>query len=215
MTEETGAGRRAPANLIGVRETVSGGLYRRVWKRVLDVILSAAGLVLLAAPMFLIALFVRLDSPGRALFAQERIGREGNPFRIWKFRTMRVNAPHRRASASFSKEEKARCLTRFGRFLRRSSLDELPQLWNVLKGEMSLIGPRPVIDEERELIALRDSLGVLDARPGITGYAQVLRRNDPDPLEKAGLDAYYVRRISPLLDGQILFWTVCRLFSGE
>ena len=123
------------------REGVRRGYL--VWKRVLDVLLSGTLLVLLALPMYLVAVAVRADSVGPAIFRQTRLGRDLVPFTVLKFRTMRVDAPHDLPSAALFGEERDRALTRVGRFLRRTSLDELPQLWNVFVGDMAFVGPRP------------------------------------------------------------------------
>lgn len=185
------------------------------WKRGIDLVLSAFLLLLLALPMFLIAVWIRADSSGPAIFRQTRVGRGLSTFTICKFRTMTVSAPHDRPSAMLSPQERESSLTRAGRFLRRTGLDELPQLWNVLCGEMSLVGPRPVIPRETRLTALRAALGAMSVRPGITGLAQVSGRDDCGIEEKAYMDALYARRVSFHLDLRIVFLTVRTLFRGE
>lgn len=156
------------------------------------------GLVVL--PFLLAAMVaVRLDSPGGAIFAQTRVGRDGTPFRCLKLRTMRVGTPHLPTH-----EVGAAQITSLGRFLRRSKLDELPQLWNVLKGEMSLVGPRPCLPGQELLVSLRLRQGALSVRPGITGLAQVQNVDMSDPEKLAAIDADYVRRRSLRLDVDIL-----------
>lgn len=188
--------------------------FYAVVKRVGDVMLSVSLLLFLALPMLLIAVWVRSDSAGTAIFRQTRVGRRGQLFTVYKFRTMAVGTP-RCSSADLSRLGRTRYITRAGRILRRTGLDELPQLWNVLCGEMSLVGPRPVIPEEEKLILLRASLGASDLRPGITGLAQVSGRDDRAVEEKAVLDALYARIQSPLTDIGVLFKTLGAVFSGK
>ena len=183
-------------------------------KRATDLILSAILLLLLAPLLFLLAVWIRCDSPGGAIFRQTRLGKDLVPFTAYKLRTMQITAPHNRPSQSLTGSERSACLTRAGRFLRRTGLDELPQLWNVLRGEMSLIGPRPVIPEERTLHALRFVRGGAEVRPGITGLAQAHGRDVLSTEEKAHLDALYARDRSPLLDLRIALRTVSTLLSG-
>lgn len=189
--------------------------YAVVVKRMLDVLASVLLLLLFLCPILLLLLAVRIETRGSALFVQTRVGRNGRCFRIWKIRTMRMDAPHDRPSALFSKEERRRYLTRVGRFLRRSGFDELPQLWNVLMGQMSLVGPRPVIPEERELTMLRGVNGALSVRPGITGLAQVSGRDGVEIREKAEMDGYYAEHLSFLLDVRILILTLWNGFNGS
>lgn len=191
----------------------AGRIYPAV-KRVLDVATAILLLLLFAFPMFLAAVLVRSESSGGAIFRQKRVGRDLRPFTVYKFRTMRVSAPHDRPSASLGTEERKRYLTRVGRVLRRSGFDELPQLWNVIRGEMSLVGPRPVIPEERTLHALRAALGATAVRPGIAGLAQAEGRDERCAEEKAYLDAVYARSVSALLDATILLRTVGTVISG-
>ena len=183
-------------------------------KRIKDLLFSVLLLALLAFPMLLIAVWVRCDSSGPAIFRQRRVGRGGAIFTIYKFRTMRTSAPRDCPSAELSGEKRAFCLTRAGRVLRRSGLDELPQLWNILLGQMSFVGPRPVIPEERELIVLRTRLGALSVRPGLTGLAQVSGRDNCTAQEKARLDALYAQTMSPAIDRAILRMTVRTVLSG-
>lgn len=188
------------------------GVYASV-KRILDVLLSAVLLLLLAFPMMLIAVCIRCDSEGPAIFRQTRVGRELRPFTVYKFRTMTTTAPEC-SSLELSRIGRERYLTKVGRLLRRTGIDELPQLWNVLRGEMSLVGPRPVIPKEAYLTELRASLGVSDLRPGITGLAQIKGRDDRTAGEKAMLDAIYARTLSLTNDLKILYKTVFAVFLG-
>jgi lipopolysaccharide/colanic/teichoic acid biosynthesis glycosyltransferase len=200
-------------------------------KRILDFVISLAALVLLLPLLLLIALLIRLDSPGRALFVQTRIGKDGDPFKIFKFRTLPQDiddSAHRAFMSAFVRGEMRRAdkgkviykpfspseVTRIGRVLRRTGLDELPQLINVLRGEMSLVGPRPNVPWEVD--AYRDWHKTrLQVLPGITGLAQVNGRSGLDFDSIAGLDIEYIRRQSLGLDLRILLETVRSAFGGR
>jgi O-antigen biosynthesis protein WbqP len=175
-------------------------------KRVLDLILSFTALIVCALPMALISLLIRADSPGKAVFRQTRIGRNGKPFSCYKFRTMRNDAPHHRSKKELENADEY--ITRVGRFLRAFSLDELPQLCNIVRGEMSFIGPRPLIPEETEVHELRTEYGVYQLRPGISGYAQINGRDLISDRRKAELDRDYLENFSLWTDIKILFGTV-------
>lgn len=182
-------------------------------KRALDIVFSAVLLVLLSLPMVSIALAILLTSEGGALFRQERVGRGGRVFICYKFRTMYRWAPPSRPKSGFFDAEGY--ITPVGRLLRRSSLDELPQLFNVLKGDMSLVGPRPLIAEEGEIHQLRQRCGVYRLRPGITGLAQVGGRDSVSDIEKARLDVRYTRELSLVNDVGILFKTAFGMMTGR
>ena len=183
----------------------AGTFYQKYGKRVLDMLLSFVGLLVLLLPLMLLALLIPLDSPGPILFSQLRMGQNGKPFRIWKLRTMSV--PTRELTGGY--------LTRYQRFLRKASVDELPQLWNILKGDMSIVGPRPVVLTERELLALRAENGADRVRPGLTGWAQIHGRDEVTDEEKAALDAEYVRRMSFLFDCRCILATVGKVLRHE
>lgn len=184
------------------------GNGQRVVKRILDVVVAAAGLAILSPVLALVALAIRLDSPGPVFFRQQRLGRDGVPFRIWKFRTMRADADvrvdERGNVVNVARDPRH---TRMGRFLRSLSLDELPQLVNVVSGEMSLIGPRPDLPEALGLYSPEERRK-LDVKPGITGLAQATGRNALDAHEKWTLDARYAAEVSLALDARILWLTV-------
>lgn len=182
-------------------------------KRVADIVLSALTLLILAVPLLIIALLVRIDSKGPVLFKQERMGRFGEIFTIYKFRTMRTEAPSEMASCEFADADQY--ITKIGAFLRRTSIDELPQLFNILKGDMSLVGYRPVCLSERDLNELRRQYGVFALRPGITGLAQVSGRDNIRGEKKARLDAQYVSRCSAKLDIWCVLKTIKTVISGE
>ena len=186
-----------------------------IGKRIFDILVSLGLLCVLAVPMLVVAVLIRCETPGRAIFRQVRIGRGLRPFTVLKFRTMRVGTPPCLAASELCGAERARSVTRIGRFLRRTGLDELPQLLNVLCGDMSLIGPRPLIAREREMHALRLILGATEIRPGITGLAQVSGRDDSGDGARAYCDALYARYASAWMDARILLSTVWTLLSGE
>lgn len=181
-------------------------------KRGLDVLFSGILLVLLLLPMGLIALLVAATSPGGALFRQKRVGKNGRLFVCYKFRTMVVSAPRERAASTFPDAD--RYVTAPGRFLRRTSLDELPQLWNVLRGDMSLVGPRPLIPSEERVHALRARCQVYRLRPGMTGLSQIRGRDRLADGEKARLDARYAHSLSFVGDCRILWETGAQLLTG-
>jgi len=174
----------------------------RCLKRGADVLLSLTGLLLLSPLFLLLSALIRLDSGGPAIFKQQRVGRHGRLFMVYKLRTMRQSTPSSVATSEL--ENPVAYITRVGRILRKTSLDELPQLFNVLRGDMSLIGPRPLVPGEKDIHEARMERGAYDVRPGITGWAQVNGRDCVDPETKATLDAYYANSISLWLDLKII-----------
>ena len=168
-------------------------LYERFGKRALDKVVSFFGLIALAPLFGLIAVIIEIDDPGPVLFRQKRVGKDKNFFEIHKFRTMKKAAPTNVPIEEFEDQEEY--ITRVGRFLRNTYLDELPQLWDVFRGKMSLVGPRPVIWNTKELIHERDKYGANSVRPGITGIAQLNGGNMLDNIEKAQLDGQYVKTL--------------------
>lgn len=180
------------------------------FKRVLDIVASAAGTVLLAPVMVVVALAIWVEDRRSPLFRQQRVGRHGEPFTIVKFRTMHVGSaevPTHLADVD--------CISRVGAFLRSTKLDELPQLINVARGEMSLVGPRPCLPSQHEVIAARARNGVLSVRPGITGLAQIAGMDMSDPDSLANADAEYRQRCSLLLDLLCIVRTVIGQGAGD
>lgn len=194
------------------RVEVSGRAYCVV-KRTMDAILSALALTVLLLPMAVIALIIYINDPGKVIFAQNRVGKGGKLFRIYKFRTMWLTAPKYMATSDV--EDPRKYLTPLGRVLRRWSLDELPQLFNVFKGDMSLVGPRPLIPNEEEIHTMRERFGVYSVRPGVTGLAQINGRDMVTPAEKVHWDVRYLEHFGPVLDLKILFATVPKIFGHE
>jgi O-antigen biosynthesis protein WbqP len=181
-------------------------MYKRVGKRVLDAVLAAGAILLCLIPGALIALYIKLDSQGPVFFRQKRVGRGKRHFMILKFRTMRVNAPGDVPTHLLG--DPYAHITRSGRFLRKTSLDELPQLFNILKGEMSFVGPRPALWNQYDLIAERDRVGANDVRPGLTGWAQVNGRDELPIGAKARFDGEYAEKISFKMDARCALRTV-------
>ena len=181
-------------------------------KRALDILGGLAGLILLSPLFAALAVAVRLDSPGPVLHWSRRVGRRNRIFRMPKFRTMRTGAPD---VATHLLSDPGAWITPLGRFLRRSSLDELPQLWSVLVGDMSLVGPRPALFNQDDLVALRTQAGVDALRPGLTGWAQINGRDELPIAEKAKLDREYLERRSLALDLRILAVTAFSALSGR
>lgn len=181
-------------------------------KRALDALLAAAALLVLAIPIALVALAVKLTSRGPAVYWSERIGRDNRHFRMPKFRTMRVDTP---VVATHLLESPERWLTPIGSFLRRTSLDELPQLWSILVGDMSLVGPRPALFNQHDLIELRTRRGVHRLRPGLTGWAQINGRDEIPIPEKVAYDAWYLEHRSLALDLRIVLLTAVKVLRRE
>lgn len=189
-----------------------------LFKRFFDFFLASLALILVSPFMLIIAILIKLDSPGGVFFRQERLGRQVKVFKMWKFRTMRDNA-ETETGPVWADEEDPR-ITSLGRFLRKSHLDEIPQLINVFKGEMSLIGPRPERPELRRIINghIANFDERLNVRPGITGLAQVRYRygaSIEDATRKLKYDLLYIKRMRWMLDFQIIFWTFGRVLTGE
>lgn len=181
--------------------------YRDFFKRGFDIFLSLIAIVIFAIPMLIIALWIKIDSPHeKVLFKQERVGINNVPFTILKFRSMRDNAPHQMATENFENPEMY--ITSVGKILRKTSMDELPQLFNVLKGDMSIVGPRPLIPKEKYVLKLRNEYGANKILPGITGLAQVHGRDQVTDENKAPYDGKYALHVSLLLDASIIMKTV-------
>lgn len=210
--------------MVNVRENYVGNLYfddtriktKPVYtflKRTFDICVSAAALAVMLPFFALVAIMIKLDSEGSVIFSQNRVGKNGNLFKVYKFRTMKVNAPHEMATSDLS--DPYAHITRIGRFLRKTSIDELPQLLNVLKGDMSLVGPRPLIMGESDVHKLRMREGVYDVRPGVTGWAQVNGRDCVPAEEKVYFDKEYVIRRSIAFDMLIFAKTVSVVIGGQ
>lgn len=181
-------------------------------KRLFDLLLALAAALVLAAPVLLVALLVRLTSPGPALYWSDRVGRRNKIFKMPKFRSMRVGTP---AVATHLLADPKAHLTPIGSFLRKSSLDELPQLWSILVGDMSFVGPRPALFNQHDLIALRTQHGVDALMPGLTGWAQVNGRDELPIPDKVKLDVEYLRLQSLVFDLRILWMTLVKVLRRD
>ena len=181
-------------------------------KRIFDFILAAIAAVVLAVPIACVALLIRLTSPGPVFYWSERVGRHNAIFKMPKFRSMRVGTP---AVATHLLANPAIYLTPIGSFLRKTSLDELPQLWSILHGDMSFVGPRPALFNQADLIEQRTRRGVHQLVPGLTGWAQVNGRDELPIPDKVALDAEYLRRRSFLFDIKILALTAIKVSRGD
>lgn len=181
-------------------------------KRSFDLLLALVAATVLAVPVLVVALLVRLTSPGPALYWSDRVGRNNNIFKMPKFRSMRVGTP---AVATHLLADPKVHLTPIGSFLRKTSLDELPQLWSILAGDMSFVGPRPALFNQDDLIALRTEAGVHHLVPGLTGWAQVNGRDELPIPEKVQLDVEYLRRQSLMFDIRIIWLTFVKVVRRD
>ncbi len=181
-------------------------------KRVFDLLLALTAAVVLAVPVLLVAMAVRLTSPGPALYWSDRVGRHNKIFKMPKFRSMRVGTP---AVATHLLADPKAHLTPIGSFLRKSSLDELPQLWSILAGDMSFVGPRPALFNQHDLIELRTQRGVHELVPGLTGWAQINGRDELPIPDKVKLDAEYLQRQSLGFDIRILWLTLVKVLRRD
>ena len=182
-------------------------------KRILGLLLSLLALVALSPLLLILSAIIRLTSPGPVFFRQRRVGIGKTHFMIYKFRTMRIDAP--KDQPTHLLKDPSAYITPVGRFLRRSSLDELPQLLNIIKGEMAVVGPRPALWNQFDLIAERDKYGANDVRPGLTGWAQINGRDELPIDVKARLDGEYVRRMSFGFDLRCIVGTVVKVLRSE
>lgn len=176
-------------------------------------LVAALGIIVLGPLLVVIAVLVAVTSPGGALFRQRRVGRRGRHFEMLKFRTMRIDAPHDTPTHLLASAEAH--VTPVGRVLRKTSLDELPQLWCVIRGDMSLVGPRPALWNQFDLIEARERYHANDVRPGLTGWAQVHGRDELPVDEKAVLDGYYVANIGPAIDIKCVVLTIAAVITAR
>ena len=188
-------------------------MYRKFGKRALDIILSGCGIVILSPVYLLVTLAILVDDPGPVFFRQKRVGIHKSYFRILKFRTMRMCTPH--DVPTHLLENPQQYITRVGGFLRKTSLDELPQIFQIFTGKMSVIGPRPALWNQEDLIAQRDKYGANDVRPGLTGWAQINGRDELPIDVKARLDGEYVQKLSFSFDCKCFFGTIASVLKHE
>lgn len=181
-------------------------------KRILDILLSLIAIVICALPMFGVGIAIKINSKGPIFFKQQRIGKNGIHFEIYKFRSMYTETPNVSTEAL---GDPSVYITTVGKFIRKTSLDELPQLFNILKGDMSIVGPRPALYNQYELIEMRDKVGVNRVRPGLTGYAQVMGRDLISDKKKVEYDEYYVENCSLWFDLKIIWITVFSVAKAD
>jgi O-antigen biosynthesis protein WbqP len=188
-------------------------MYKKFGKRAIDLLLSAIGLVLLSPLYLIITLAIKLEDPGPVFFKQKRVGVHKSYFNIVKFRSMRQDTPHDMPTHML--ENPDRWITKTGRVIRKTSLDELPQIAQIFTGKMSIVGPRPALWNQFDLIQERDKCGANDVVPGLTGWAQVNGRDELEIEEKARLDGEYAKNLSFKLDLKIFFMTIGNVFKGS
>ena len=188
-------------------------MYKNFLKRVLDFFMSLLGIVVLSPIFLILAIIIKLTSPGPILFKQKRVGKNKSHFNILKFRTMRTDTPKDCPTHLLSNPDQY--ITKIGKFMRKTSLDELPQLFNILKGDMAIIGPRPALWNQYDLIEERDKYKANDIKPGLTGWAQINGRDELEIDVKAALDGKYVEKMSFLFDCKCFFGTITSVLKSD
>mgnify|MGYP004611649887 FL=1 len=188
-------------------------MYKDGLKRGIDFLLSLAGIIVLSPILLILCIAIKIDSKGPVIFKQKRVGKNKTHFYIYKFRTMKVDTPKETPTHLLSNPDFF--ITRVGKFLRKTSLDELPQLFNILKGDMAVIGPRPALWNQYDLIEERDKYHANDIRPGLTGLAQISGRDELEIDYKARLDGQYTANITPIMDLKCFFGTIISVFKSD
>lgn len=188
-------------------------MYNKVFKRLIDLILSGCGILVLLPLYLILAIAIKIDDPGPVFFKQKRVGIHKSHFNILKFRTMKMNTP--KDTPTHLLENPQQYITRMGRVLRKTSLDELPQIFQIFTGKMSIIGPRPALWNQYDLIAERDKYGANDVRPGLTGWAQINGRDELPIDVKARFDGEYVQNMSFLFDCRCFFGTIVSVLRHD
>ena len=192
-------------------------MYKHFIKRLIDIVLSSVGIVFLSWLFLILIVAIKIDSKGPVLFKQKRVGKKKNGkiayFNIWKFRTMRIDTPKDMPTHMLADPEQY--ITKVGKFLRKTSLDEIPQIFNILAGKMSIIGPRPALWNQDDLVAEREKYGANDVVPGLTGWAQINGRDELEIPVKAKLDGEYVEKQSFLFDCKCFFGTIVSVLKSD
>ena len=194
-------------------------MYKHFIKRFIDIVLSLIGIIILALPMLILAIIIKIDDPGPVFFTQKRVGIHKKHFKLYKFRSMKMSTPH--DTPTHLLENPEQYITKIGKFLRKSSLDELPQIFCILCGTMSIIGPRPALWNQYDLIEERDKYGANDVRPGLTGWAQINGRDELEIPIKAGLDGEYVEKLNAgrfkgfAMDIKCFFGTIASVLKSD
>ena len=209
--EENADGVRGHLEAIG-ESVYKAGIYEKVFKRAIDIVLSFWGLVMLSPIFLFISLWIVLDDPGTVFFTQKRVGRNKRYFKLHKFRSMKTSTPHNVPTHMLENPEQY--ITKSGKFIRAHSLDELPQIWDIFVGNMSIVGPRPALWNQDLLTAERDKYGANDVKPGLTGWAQINGRDELEIPDKARLDGEYVQKLDLKMDLRCFLGTL-GVFGGD
>lgn len=188
-------------------------MYKHFLKRLIDIILSLIGIIVLAIPMLIVAALIKREDPGPALFVQKRVGIQKSYFKLYKFRSMKMSTPHDMPTHLLENPEQY--ILKIGKTIRKLSIDELPQLFNILKGDMSVIGPRPALWNQDDLVAERDKYGANDVKPGLTGWAQINGRDELEIPIKAKFDGEYAQKLSFAFDCKCFFGTIGKVLKSE
>lgn len=192
-------------------------MYKHFFKRIIDIIGSLFGIVFLSIPMLVIAILIKTEDPGQCIFKQKRVGKKKNGqisyFELYKFRSMKLSTPHDIPTHLLANPE--HYLLKCGRVIRKYSLDELPQMFNILKGDMAIIGPRPALWNQDDLIAEREKYGANDCKPGLTGWAQINGRDELEIEVKAKYDGEYAAKEGFLMDARCFLGTIFKVFRAE
>lgn len=210
--EKNADGVRGHLKAVGISQ-YNPGIYEKWLKRIVDIILSGAGLIVLSPLYLLVIIAIEIDDPGPVLFTQKRIGRNKKYFKLHKFRSMKMSVPHDVPTHMLDNPDQY--ITGVGRFMRQSSIDELPQLWDIFVGNMSIIGPRPALWNQDVLVAERDKYNANDVKPGLTGWAQINGRDELEIPDKAKLDGDYVKKISFPFDVKCFIGTIFSVAKSD
>lgn len=202
---ENADGVRGHLEAVGIIE-YKPGIYEKCFKRLVDIILSGLGLIILSPVYLMVIVAIKADDPGPVLFTQKRVGKNKKYFKLHKFRSMKMSTPHDVPTHMLDHPEQY--ITKVGRFMRRTSIDELPQVWDIFVGNMSIIGPRPALWNQDVLVAERDKYNANAVKPGLTGWAQINGRDELEISDKAKLDGDYVKKISFLFDVKCFIGTI-------
>ena len=204
---------RPYAQQLPEKEKRKAGLYERLFKRIIDAVLSFLGLVILSPVFLFLIIWIKIDDPGPVFFVQKRVGKNKKFFALHKFRSMKMSTPHDMPTHMLQDPEQY--ITKAGKFLRKSSLDELPQIWDIFRGKMSIIGPRPALWNQADLVAEREKYAANDVMPGLTGWAQINGRDELEIDVKAKLDGDYCRKLSLRMDIKCFFGTIISVLKSD
>ncbi len=188
-------------------------MYKHFLKRVIDIILAGLGIIVLGIPMLIVAIIIKMEDPGPVLFKQKRVGKNKSYFTLYKFRSMKLSTPHDMPTHLLANPDQY--LLKCGKTLRKLSIDELPQLFNILKGDMTVIGPRPALWNQDDLVAEREKYGANDVKPGLTGWAQINGRDELEIPVKAKLDGEYVEKLGFFMDVKCFFGTIGKVLKSD